>query len=89
MSAAILAFPERRKIAPEPVKVEVTEAECRLLDSTKHIVDHVLDVVNTDQKLIKAFLAGDKTIKALFRHRGVEYNVQVSLDEITNFPGVA
>jgi hypothetical protein len=45
--------------------------------------------VNTDQKLIKAFLAGEKTVKALFRHRGVEYNVQVSLNEITNFPGAA
>jgi phosphoribosylamine-glycine ligase len=88
MSAAILQFPERRKVAlaPTPAKIDITEAECRLLDSTKAIVDRVLDVVNTDQKLIRGFLAAEKMIQATFKHNGVEYNVRVSL-ELSDVPG--
>ncbi|QIG69312.1 hypothetical protein EVB78_110 [Rhizobium phage RHph_N1_15] len=86
MSAAILQFPVRPKAQPAPAKIDITEAECRLLDSTKAIVDRVLDVVNTDQKLIRSFLAGDKMIQAAFKHHGAEYNVRISL-EAADAPG--
>ncbi|MBX5130720.1 hypothetical protein HJB53_29980 [Rhizobium lentis] len=86
MSAAILQFPERRKAAPvpAPAKIEVSEPECRLLDRTKEVVDRVLDVVNTDTSLIRSFLAGDKLIQATFDHKGVEYSVRISLEQVRN-----
>jgi hypothetical protein len=84
MSAAILQFPERRKaaLAPTPAKIDVSEVECRLLDNVKTVVDRTLDVVNTDQKLIRSFLAGDQMIQTVFKHLGVEYAVRISLEEV-------
>ncbi|QIG69144.1 hypothetical protein EVB77_110 [Rhizobium phage RHph_N1_10] len=86
MSAAILQFPVRPKAPPAPAKIDITEAECRLLDSTKAIIDHTLDVVNTDQRLIRGFLASNMMIQATFKHKGAEYNVRISL-EAADAPG--
>lgn len=84
MSAAILQFVPRPKPKPQPPALNITEAECRLLDRVKEVSDRVLDVVNTDQALIRSFLAGDQTIQATFKHLGREYSVRVSLEESNN-----
>jgi hypothetical protein len=87
MSAAILQFPVRR---PEPTptaapgKIDISEHECRLLDQTKAAIDNTLDVVNTDVRLIRSFLIGDKMIQRRIKFQGVEYDVRISLEPVTN-----
>ena len=93
MTATVLQFRPRPKVepAPEPAssKPIITDAECHLLDAVKSATDRVLDVVNTDQRLIRSFLTGDQVIGATVKHRGSEYYLRISLESADLGPRTA
>ncbi|WP_276122625.1 hypothetical protein [Pararhizobium qamdonense] len=93
MSATVLQFVPRPKPEAKPVEaapaIDVSQAECRLLDATRAVTDRILDVVNTDTRIIRDFLACKGIVGATFKHLGREYHLRVSLEDANDGPRIA
>jgi hypothetical protein len=65
--------------ATAPIKLNITETECRHLDAVIDRAINVLDVVRSGPEIICDFLKGDLTLATTVKFQGVDYELRLDL----------